>query len=196
MGVLAVSSTDLLEELCQVMRYLYVKGLISALSGNASIKLDENKIAITPSSRIKFLLKPDDISIVTAGGEHLSGPRPSVELEMHVSIYSSCSDCGSVVHVHGLLSPVLAELMNPVDDLELRAYGVRICYVGELPPGSRELAEAVSKAVATGCKAVILKKHGIVGVGKNLGEALEVVEAVENSFKRSLVLYILSNLSK
>ncbi|MCS7098735.1 MAG: class II aldolase/adducin family protein, partial [Sulfolobales archaeon] len=70
----------------------------------------------------------------------------------------------------------------------------RICYVGELTPGSRELAEAVGRAVSSGCKVVVLKNHGIVGVGRSLGEALEAVEAVENSFKKSLVLYVLDKL--
>lgn len=189
-------SVSPLEELCEAMRYLYVKGLISALSGNASIRLDESRIAITPSGRIKFLLKPDDVSVVTIRGEHLSGPRPSVEVGMHIGIYASCPSCGSVVHIHGLLSPVLAGLLSPLEDLELKAFGVKVCYVDELPPGSRELAEAVSSAVATGCKAVVLRGHGLVGVGRSLGEALEVVEAVENSFKRSLVLRILSGLGK
>ncbi len=185
-----------LEELCRVMRYLYVKGFISALSGNASIKLDESRVAITPSGRVKFLLKPEDISIVTMSGEHVSGPRPSIEVEMHLGVYSACPDCGSVVHAHGLLSPVLAGILEPAEDLELRAYGVKVCYVDELPPGSRELAEAVSRAVSSGCKAVVLKNHGIVGTGRSLGEALEAVEAVENSFRRGLVLHILRKLEE
>ncbi|MCX8184450.1 MAG: class II aldolase/adducin family protein [Sulfolobales archaeon] len=188
------SSGSLLDELCWVMKYMYAKGLISALSGNISIKLDSTKIAITPSGKIKFLLKPEDISIVNTSGECLSGPKPSVEIDMHLRIYSSCSECKSVVHAHGLLSPLLVGLLEPVENLEIRAYGIKICYVGELPPGSRELAEAVSKAVSTGCKAVVLKNHGIVGVGRSLGEALEVIEAVENSFKKSLVLYVLNKL--
>ncbi len=183
-----------LEELCQAMRYLYVKGLISALSGNASVRLGENRIAITPSGRIKFLLEPEDLSVVTLSGEHVSGPRPSIEVWMHLGVYAACPDCGSVVHVHGLLSSVLSGLLEPLEDLELRAYGIRVCHVGELAPGSRELAEAVSRAVSEGCRAVVLKGHGIVGVGRSLGEALEAVEAVENSFRRSLVLYVLGSL--
>lgn len=191
-----VTSGDPFEEICQAMKYLYLKGLITALGGNASVKLDETKIAITPSGKTKFMLTPEDISVVSLNGRHLAGPKPSVETEMHIGIYLSCPNCGSVVHIHGLLSPVLAGLLSPVEDLELKTFGVRICYVDELPPGSKELAGAVSSAVAGGCKAVILKNHGIVGIGKNLGEALEVVEAVENSFKKSLVLYILNILGE
>jgi len=178
------------------MRYLYIKGLITALSGNVSVKLDEARIAITPTGKTKFLLTPLDISVVSMDGKHLSGPRPSVETEMHIGIYLSCPDCGSVVHAHGLLSSVLAGFLSPVEDLELRTFGVRVCQVDELPPGSKELAGAVSSAVASGCKAVVLKNHGIVGIGRNLGEALEIVEAVENSFKKSLVLHVLDSLSK
>lgn len=188
-----VESPDrLLYEVCEVMRYLYISGLISSLSGNVSIKLDGNRIAITPSGKIKFLLRPEDISIVSINGQHLGGPKPSIEVEMHISAYSSCLDCRSVVHVHGLFSPVLAGVLDPVIDLELKAFGVRICYVTELPPGSKELAKSVSKAISSGCNAVVLKNHGIVGVGRSLGEAVEVVEAVEKSFKRSLILRVLN----
>ncbi|MEM4866968.1 MAG: class II aldolase/adducin family protein [Sulfolobales archaeon] len=188
--------SDPLEELCQAMRYLYLKGLITALSGNASVKLDETKIAITPSGKTKFMLTPKDISVVSLDGRHLAGPRPSIETEMHIGIYLNCPDCGSVVHIHGLFTPVLAGLLSPVEDLELKTFEVRICHVGELLPGSKELARAVSSAVASGCKVVILKNHGVVGIGKSLGEALEVVEAVENSFKRSLTLHILNILNE
>lgn len=182
----------LLEELCQVMRYLYVKGLVSALSGNASVRLDEGKIAITPSRKEKFLLRPEDISIVSSEGEHLSGPRPSIEVRMHLRVYQSCGSCGSVVHVHGLFAPLLMGVVDPFVDLEIKALGIKICYVDELPPGSKELAEAVGKAVERGCNGVVLKNHGIIGIGRNLGEAVEIVEAVENSFKKGLILKMLN----
>jgi len=71
-------SGESIERLCLAMRYLYVKGLITSLSGNVSIKLSDEKIAITPSRMVKFLLKPEDISIVAMDGTHLAGPRPSI----------------------------------------------------------------------------------------------------------------------
>lgn len=184
----AMGAEVLIVELCEVMRYLYVKGMISALSGNASIRLGEDRVAITPSGKIKFLLRPEDISIVTLAGEHVAGPRPSIELMAHLSIYRSCSECGAVVHVHATLAPLLAGLIDPVIDAEMKAFGVKLCYVEELPPGSSELAEAVGRSISWGCKVVVLKNHGIIGTGKNLGEAIEVVEAVENSFKKALIL--------
>jgi len=183
-----------IEKLCQAMRYLYLKGLITALSGNASIKLSEERVAITPSRIEKFLLKPEDISIVAIDGTHLAGPRPSTEIQMHLTIYRVCSECKSVVHVHGLFAPVLAGVLDPYLDMEFRVFDMRTCYVGELPPGSKELADSVGEVIAKGCLGVVLKNHGIVGVGRSLGEAIEIVEAVENSFKRSLVLHLLEKL--
>jgi len=178
----------LLVELCEVMRYAYVRGLISTLTGNASIRLGLDLIAITPTGKPKFLLRPEDISIVKLSGEVVRGPRPSSEVAMHLEIYRACGGCNAVVHVHGTVAPVLAGVVEPYVDLELKVYGVTPCYVSEAPPGSRELAEAVRAAVVGGCRAVVLKNHGIVGVGRNLWEALELTEAVENSFRRRLAL--------
>jgi L-fuculose-phosphate aldolase len=180
----------LLEELCEVMRYAYVRGLISALTGNASVRLGPDQIAITPTGKPKFLLRPEDISIVRLSGEAVRGPKPSSEVVMHLEIYRVCGSCSAVVHVHGVVAPVLAGMVEPYIDSELKVYGASPCYVDELPPSSRELAEAVRVAVAGGCRVIVLKNHGLVGVGRNLWEALELVEAVENSFKRSLALYL------
>jgi L-fuculose-phosphate aldolase len=184
-------SRESIERLCLAMRYLYVKGLITSLSGNVSIKLSDEKIAITPSRMVKFLLKPEDISIVAMDGTHLAGPRPSIETGMHLAVYRNCAECKSVAHVHGLFAPILAGILDPFLDMELRAFNVKTCYVSELPPGSKELADSVGEAVARGCLGVILKNHGIVGAGRSLGEAIEVVEAIENSFKKSLVIRLL-----
>jgi len=107
---------------------------------------------------------------------------------MHLEVYRVYSDCSAVVHVHGTVAPVLAGVVEPYVDLELKVYGVIPCYVSEVPPGSKELTEAVRAAVAGGCRAVLLKNHGVVGIGRNLWEALELAEAVENSFRRRLAL--------
>ena len=183
---------DPIAELCEVMKYLYLKDLISALSGNASVRLRDGKVAVTPSGKAKFLLRPEDVSIVTLDGDHVAGPRPSIELWMHLYAYRNCDWCGAVVHVHALLAPLFAGLIEPVADAEARAFGIRLCYVEDLPPGSKELAEAVGRAVAEGCNAVVLKNHGIVGTGRSLAEAVEVVEAVEKSFKKALALSLVS----
>jgi len=184
----------LLEELCEVMRYAYVRGLISTLTGNASVRLDPDRIAITPTGKPKFLLRPEDISIVRLSGETVGGPRPSSEVAMHLEIYRVCGNCNAVVHIHGIVAPVLAGVVEPYIDSELKVFGASPCYVDELPPGSRELAEAVRVAVARGCRAVVLKNHGLVGVGRNLWEALELVEAVENAFRRGLALRLVKSL--
>ncbi len=189
------AADSILERMCSAMRMLYLKGLITPLAGNVSVKLSKNVVAVTPSKKLKFLLEPSDISLVSIeSGEVLKGPPPSSEIRMHLGIYRCCPEARAVVHVHGVYAPVFADRVADklVLDLESRRVGLRICLVEEVEPGSEELAARVSEKVCReGCRAIVLKSHGIVAVGKSLEEALEVAELVELSVRRSLVNVVL-----
>jgi ribulose-5-phosphate 4-epimerase/fuculose-1-phosphate aldolase len=45
-------------------------------------------------------------------------------------------------------------------------------------PGSEELSKMVGKNIA-GRNALMLRKHGVIGVGSDLDEAVALVEAIE-----------------
>jgi len=188
------NDTDTISRLiCKIFKALYFKGLITPLAGNASVRIDD-KIVITPSGKIKYDLKPSDLAIVTLNGEHVSGPKPSSEVYMHLAVYRSCNWCKALVHIHGILTPFLDE--NLVKELLLDTeleYVLKpnICFVEKLRPGSLELAKAVASKIAKGCNIVILKYHGVVSVGRSLEEAVELAEAIELASLRTIMMKML-----
>ena len=186
-----MSSLAIAEKICMAMRMLYLKGLITPLAGNISVRVD-SRILVTPSAKLKFALQPEDIVEVDLQGRVLRGDKPTSELPMHLGIYRVCKECRAVVHIHGVYAPLLRQediALLPMDvELEY-VLRPRICFVHTKPPGSTELASAVVKEVSSGCSVVILERHGIVAVGNSLELALELAEAIELAAKRMLSGY-------
>ncbi len=171
------------------MKMLYLKGLITPLAGNISVRLGD-RILVTPSSYLKYALRPEDLVEVDMGGRVLRGGKPTSELSMHLGIYRVCEKCQAIVHIHGICAPMLRE--NDVHrlfiDTELEyVLKPRVCFVEVKPPGSRELAEAVACRVSEGCNAIVLERHGIVAMGSDLRIALELAEAIEIAARRMFI---------
>ncbi|MEM3974247.1 MAG: class II aldolase/adducin family protein [Ignisphaera sp.] len=175
------------QQICEALRMMYLKGLITPLIGNISVRVDEKTIVMTPSAfvptiRLKYELKPEDLVEVDIEGNVISGGRPTTELPMHLAIYRSCSKCKAVVHIHGVYSPLISEkdMGNLFLDTELKyILKPRICLVKELIPRTTDLADAVAKKVAEGCEIIYLEGHGVVTVSDSLGMALELAELAE-----------------
>ena len=109
-------------------------------------------------------LRPEDVCLVTADGELLEGPKPSVELPMHLAVLAARPDVGAVVHTH---SPN-ATARPPVAVAE------------PAPSGTPELGVAVLAAAGDG-DAVVIEGHGPVCFGADLAAALERAFDVESS---------------
>ena len=129
-------------------------GLVQGTEGNASARAGD-LIAISPSALPYDTMRPEDVCLVTPEGVLVEGPRPSVELPMHIAVLAARPDVGAVVHTHSPLAT--ARPMVPVADA---------------PSGSSELGEAVLAAAGDG-QAVVIGGHGPVCFGASLADALE-----------------------
>jgi L-fuculose-phosphate aldolase len=135
-------------------------GLVRGTEGNASARAGD-LVAASPSGLEYETLRPEDVCLVTPGGELVEGPRPSVELPMHLAVLAARPDVGAIVHTH---SPrATAKPTVPV------AVGVS---------GTPELGAALLE-VAAGGNAVVIKDHGPVCFGGDLAEALGRALALE-----------------
>jgi L-fuculose-phosphate aldolase len=147
-------------ELVASLRRIAEGGLVSGTEGNASARAGE-LVAISPSGLAYDTLRAEDVCLVTPDGELLEGPRPSVELPMHLAVLAARPDVGAVVHTH---SPrATANPRVPV------AVGVS---------GTSELGVAVLEAAAGGL-AVVIRDHGPVCFGRDLADALARAFALE-----------------
>jgi L-fuculose-phosphate aldolase len=140
-------------ELVETLRAMAAHGLVRGTEGNASARAGE-LVAISPSGLAYDTLRPEDVCLVTAEGELVEGPAPSVELPLHLAVYAARPDVGAVVHTH---SP--------------RATARPSVPVAEGRSGTAELGSAVVAAVGNG-DAVVMRDHGPVCFGPDLAAAL------------------------
>ncbi|UXD21679.1 aldolase [Ignicoccus pacificus DSM 13166] len=166
-------------DVIEVMRILYQKGLITVLSGNASVRCG-NHFLITPSGTPKH--KISELALVNLNTLEWVGPKPSIEYRMHAQFYLK-SNFKAVVHAHNpmtvLLADVKPELLDPSPYVESRYAIKRIGVVERLEAGSEELALAVGREVEKGADVVVMKGHGAIAGGKDPYDALNKIEALE-----------------
>ncbi len=169
---------------------MYHRGLVGAYSGNASLRLEgvgpEGKLLVTPTHHPYYRLKPEELVVVDLEGQPLTGGlKPSSETKLHLEIYRQRQDAGAVVHTHSIYASAAAvagrEIPSIIDEMIFTLGGnVRISDYAF--PGTDELAQAAFRALGDR-NAALLRNHGVVGVGPDIWEALEVCDLVERLAK-------------
>jgi len=152
--------------------------------GNISRRLSDSDIlAITPTSKRYYDLVPEEICIVDFAGKTLAGPfRPSIEIDMHIAVYTQRPDIGAVIHTHQDYASVFSLLNHPVPVLfEEIAFklGRQIEIIPFAPAGSAALANHVREKLTNGACGYILQNHGALVLAKTMDEALLNVELLE-----------------
>lgn len=172
-------------------RRLGSRGLISAGEGNLSVRLDDERLLMTPSGRRKDELSPSDllvVPVVAEPGEAFppGGPRPSSDVAIHRAAYQARPDARAVVHAHlpaSLALTLAGEIPDPQALPETAHFIPRLPYLGFKAMGSAELAADVARALTDADEplpgAVLLERHGAVAVGVTLDEAVDRLELVE-----------------
>lgn len=176
--------TSLRGEIIKIGLLLLEKGLVAGTWGNISARIDDKRIAITPSGRNYQTLKNDDIVIVDPLGEIVAGRlRPSSELALHLAVYAARPDIKGIVHTHSVFASACAVARRPIppiiEDL-VQLAGGEIPVAHYALPGTMELAHHVTTALADKF-AVLLANHGVIACGKTLGEAFTAAELVEKA---------------
>ena len=174
-------------ELSMVCREVYQREMVSSSGGNISVKIDQD-LLITPTGVSLGRITPEVLVKVGLDGVVHGPGKPSKELVFHFQAYLTRPDIGAVVHVHSpyciTLTCMLAKAPFPVPAMT-PGYAVRVGNLPAIPlmvPGTPELAEAVNKVIATR-DSVLLAKHGLVVVGRDLQAALNLAEEIEENAK-------------
>lgn len=89
-------------------RRLYAQGLAQATSGNLSVRVSADRIALTRSGTHKGFLAVSGVMLVDLDGRPRSTGKPSAETALHCQIYRVFPACGAVVHAHSLVGTVLS----------------------------------------------------------------------------------------
>ena len=150
-------------------------GLIALSGGNVSLKVDEDKVLVTPSGMIYEELEVDDIILMSLSGKVIEGNRKaSVDTKALLYIYNNMPEINAIIHTHQPYATALGlveeEFKCNLTTLANATKGsVNVC------PFSSAASEQMGiEAVENlnGKLAVILKNHGVITVGNSLKQAL------------------------
>ncbi len=178
------SSTELKREIVQVCRLLHRKNYLAATDGNVSVRLDEERVLITPSGINKGLMEADQVITVDLKGRVVMGEgRPTSEIRMHLLAYELRPDVGAVVHAHlpyatactlagiDLLEPILPEVVITLGGIPTAAYAT---------PGTSAVPEAIREYILD-YDAILLSRHGAMTVGQEVMDAYNKMEKLEHT---------------
>jgi L-fuculose-phosphate aldolase len=178
-------------EVAMFMRRLYRQGLTTTSGGNISLKISDDIIVITPSATDKGRMRWKEVGIMTLAGENLTPElKPSIENEMHLSIYRKKKQISAIVHAHPLFASAFTAMKCTINtDLtaEARAICGDPCFVPYALMGTRELASVASESIMKS-DILLLENHGILTTGSSILQAFDKLEVLENAAKMTMIV--------
>lgn len=181
------------KEVARFMRRLYRQRLTTTSGGNISLRISKDIVLITPSATDKGRMRWKEVGIMSVLGENLTPElRPSIESEMHLSIYRRKKEVLAIVHAH----PVIASSFTAMDlalRTDLTAEARAICGTPVVVPyalmGTRDLASVAADSIGDS-NILLLENHGILTTGNTLLEAFDRLEVLENAAIMTLLVEI------
>ena len=185
---------SLITELVKYSNKAYQKEFVSATDGNLSVRLDENRIAITKSGICKGDVTEKDIVIVNNLGNKIEGEgKASSELKIHLLVYNNRPDVNAVIHCHPVYSTAIAtsnsDLTDPIFPEVILGIGpVPLCEYGT--PSTEELPNSMKPYIQNSW-AMLLQNHGAVAFGSDIASAYNRMEKLEHASKTIIISKIL-----
>jgi L-fuculose-phosphate aldolase len=185
-----MNEKKLREEMCEIARMMYDKGLICGPAGNISAKLADGVFLLTPSIFFKQRLTPEQLIIVDEQGNKV-GPetpanrdlQPTSETSMHMETYKNRPDIGAIVHAHPTFCVALSVAGKKIRPQVLTEAMLFLGAIGEAEyqtPTSDELGVEVGRLMQNH-DCVLLPYHGVTVAAKDMWEACAKLEVLEQT---------------
>lgn len=188
-----MSEAALREQICEMSRSLYERGLTHGSTGNISARTEDGGLLVSPTGSSFGRLDPARLARFDATGRHVSGDKPTKEMPLHSAFYDTRGTAGAVVHLHSCHSVALSMMpdVDPDNMLPpLTPYGImQLGKVKLLPvflPGDPAMGEAL-RGLEGRHSAVMLANHGPVVAGKTVEAACNAIEELEATAKLALL---------
>jgi methylthioribulose-1-phosphate dehydratase len=177
-------------------RWLDRRGWAPATSGNYSMRLDAERIAITSSGRHKGRLMEDDVIVVDYDGKPVHAGHPSAETPLHTVMYRLDPSLGAVLHIHSVHSTVLGLALTGRTEIDLTGYELLKAFPGVATHEEHVLlpifdntqdVSSLARRVAAHWRnraffGYLIRGHGLYTWGRTMDDALRLVEALEFLF--------------
>lgn len=159
-------------------------GLNHGATGNCSCR-DGDTFLITPSGVDTENLSADKMVRMDFSGNIVESKfnlKPSSEWRFHQDIMSNREEVGAVVHTHSIYASSVS-LFNkeipPFHYMIAVAGGDSVRCAPYAMFGTQELSDNIIGALDDR-KACLIANHGLVAIGENLKEALQIAEEIEH----------------
>ena len=167
---------------------LIANNLVGGTWGNISCRIDDARMAITPSGMSYESLNPEDITIVDFSADDVTWEgknKPSAEMKLHIAIYSERKDIGAVIHSHSMNASTVAVARRevpPILDDMVQIIGPSIRVAEYALPSTKKIVKKTMKALK-GRNAALMANHGSVCIGRDMEEAFTCTFVLEKTCK-------------
>lgn len=182
---ISMSESQFRQSILNACQRLHARNMLAAADGNISIRLNDDRILITPSGVSKAFINESDLCVIDLEGRILEG-KPSGERAMHLQIYRQCPAAKAVVHAHPPHAIAWSVGRPELTELPANALPEVILAMGQLPivpyarPTTTNMGEVLQPFLPKH-RALILARHGAVCWGESMSEAINGMERVEHS---------------
>ena len=173
------TEVELRRDLVRFSRMLHRLGFMPGTSGNLSVRLDDQRLLVTPTGVSKFLLRSADMVIVDLQGRQLDGYRKvTSEVSMHLAVYRHRDDVTAVIHSHPPIATAFACVGRGLDEMLCQE---AVMTLGAVPlatyatTGTEEVAASLVPFIPDH-DAILMANHGAVSYGSTLLEAFQKME--------------------
>ncbi len=168
-----MNEKDIKEQICEIGRRIYDRGMVASNDGNISVKIADNEILCTPTGVSKGYMTPDCICRIDSAGNVLesnAGYHPSSEMKMHLRVYEKRKDAKAVVHTHAGYATCFAINGRPLNRPVTSEAVVMLGCVPLAPfatPSTNEVPDSIEPYLEN-WDAVLLENHGALTWSEDL----------------------------
>jgi ribulose-5-phosphate 4-epimerase/fuculose-1-phosphate aldolase len=182
------------EQICATGASLFQRGYTVGAAGNISARLEDGWL-ITPTDACLGRLDPAELAKVDAGGQWVSGAKPSKTLVLHRGIYGNDGEARAVIHTHSthLVALTLAgvwredEVLPPITPYQVMKVG-RIPLIRYRRPGDPQAAAEVA-ALAGQVRGALFERLGPVVWERSVAQASHVLDELEETARLWLMTH-------
>lgn len=186
-----LSYIEMRNEMCKISKLMWDRRLTNAAGGNFAVRVDENRILISPSlmSEVKHCeLLPEDFILIDYEENIIEGTgKLSREGLMHVLILKNFKEISCTIHAHPFYCMPFVAQGKPIPNVTEATMGrgyvgcieYTKAYTPELSYNIYNYFEEHRELAVVKPIGVILPMHGVVVSGPNIYLAYSMLERIE-----------------
>ena len=190
--------TDLRKTFIAVCQRAFMVGLQLSNCGNISVKIAPDRYLVNPSGVSLFELTEASLLLTDRAGRVLEGQgRPTEAFRAHRVLYETRAEVRAVAHYHPPHATAFAVQGQPIPLLTVHARRIlkSLPVVAEAGEGSDELCGFLRTTFAAEqVRGAVLSGHGIIAVGRDLTEAHNLAELIDECARIALMRQLLQKI--